>query len=297
MSAYALPGSMFPDLQSSAGKSPSGPLHSLLMPSTMNQFCPRITQLNNERNYEEDDKKCLGIEVKEAKVDPVRLVQSVIGGSTRSRKPVKRRSFTDLQQQQNTPSSPNGTPTEKAEGKSPHDDAIAFELSISFNGRKYTATRTMQTIVQLRNDLIREMNGRKRWLPNLKQRQPDLSSPSSSSSSEPSSYTEGEKFQIPEIPPIADETGSGGFVGRGFTMLHTVLSSYCPTMERWLRNVTAIVPQDSESLTNFLWEPLSKEEKFDFASSCASLVTLGSIKELEDDECTVEDESEDEWGG
>ena len=46
----------------------------------------------------------------------------------------------------------------------PHDEAIEFELSISFNGRKYTATRTMQCIVQLRNDLIREMNSRKMWL-------------------------------------------------------------------------------------------------------------------------------------
>ena len=105
-------------------------------------------------------------------------------------------------------------------------------------------------------------------------------------------------MEIPEIPPISEGGGPGGFVGRGFTMLHAVVSSYCPTLERWLGNVMAIVPQDSECLSDFLWEPLTKEAEIDLANSCVSLATLGSIKELAGDECSTDDESDDdEWEG
>ena len=66
-------------------------------------------------------------------------------------------------------------------------------------------------------------------------------------------------------------------------MLHAMAKSYVPIMERWLRNVMAIVPKDSECLTNFLWEPLSNESfPLEIPSkSCTSLATLGSIKELD----------------
>jgi hypothetical protein len=46
----------------------------------------------------------------------------------------------------------------------PHKEAIQFELSTIFNGRTYSATRTLPTIVQLRNDLIAEINNRRNAL-------------------------------------------------------------------------------------------------------------------------------------
>jgi hypothetical protein len=258
MSAYALPG-LFPPIElekpnicsssSSGGSgsfSVSTALHERLSPGNV----PEV--ISKEAKF--------GIAVKEAKLDPVRLVQSITGTSRPQ--------------------------TSQCSKGNSHEDAIEFELSISFNGRKYTAMRSMLTIVQLRNDLVREMNFRKQWLHTRRHH------------SQNDKDEDGDTIQIPEIPPMTDEEGSGGFVGRGFTMLHAVLSSYCPSMERWLRSVTAIVPQDSESLTNFLWEPLSKEGAINFGQSYSSLKSLSSISELKGYGLVEEDEdSEDESDG
>jgi hypothetical protein len=265
MSAYALPG-LFPpiefeqptaDISSSSSSGGSGSfsvsaaLHERVSPENVSEVTSKEAKF--------------GIAVKEAKLDPVRLVQSITG-----------------------PSRPQRSLCSKG---NPHEDAIEFELSISFNGRKYTAMRSMQCIVQLRYDLIREMNFQKQWLHTRRQHSQDAED------------EDGDTIQIPEIPPMTDEEGSGGFVGRGFTMLHAVLSSYCPAMERWLRSVTTIVPEDSESLTNFLWEPLSKEGAINFNHSYSSLKSLSSIPEfkgyglVEEDEDSEDEDSEDESEG
>lgn len=257
-----------------------------------------------------------GIAVKEAKIDPVRLIQAVTGGGTarpqfQRKTTLRRRSSSENMRdsQSSNPSSGSCSPTKcdkKKDVGNPHDEAIQFELSISFNGRTYTATRTLQCIIQLRNDLIREMRYRQQWL-KMRRQQESLhdtkTTPLREIVNEDDSYSM-EDIDIPEIPPIStgDESSSGGgFVGRGFTMLHTVLASYRPVMERWLRNVIAVVPQDSECLTNFLWEPVSKEVQFEFAKSYGS---LGSIKEMVDDEFALAEDSEgdctesdDEWEG
>lgn len=113
-------------------------------------------------------------------------------------------------------------------------------------------------------------------------------------------------IEIPEIPPLVDEEesiGNSGFVGRGFTMLHALATSYVPVMERWLRNVMTIVPQDSECLMNFLWEPLTTNDvtlmswEVPSSKSCNnnnSLAGLGSIKELDYKTDESEDEDDDE---
>mmetsp|Transcript_111424 Transcript_111424/g.322126 ORF Transcript_111424/g.322126 Transcript_111424/m.322126 type:complete len:356 (-) Transcript_111424:48-1115(-) len=262
-----------------------------------------------------------GIAVREAKIDPVRLIQSVTGSRSQQvpRKTLRRKgsrerllsenssphsspvttkqtiTFGEDEKGQSSPSSPSKTKS------SPHDDAISFELSISWNGRKYTATRTLQCIMQLRDDLIQEMNGRRQWL-NIRKAASNAFQQSKAAEdfhdsfwTPNSSSQEDITIEIPEIPPLAGEESNGGFVGRGFTMLHAMATSYVPVMERWFHNVMAIVPQDSECLTNFLWEPLSHEG---FASdlpskSCNSLATLGSIKEL--DYNTEDDSDEDDW--
>ena len=219
------------------------------------------------------------IAVKEAKIDPVRLIQSVTSTSSQSqqqqqsrRKTLKRRS---LGSDPSCPNSPN-----KSMCSSPHEEAIQFELAISFNGRRYTATRTLNAIFQLRDDLIREMNNQNRWM-HTRQFGKTVNKDDKAS------------FDIPEIPPMTeDDNGSSGFVGRGFTMLHNALTCYVPTIEHWLRNVMTIVPQESECLSNFLWEPLSKEDSIALARSCSSLRSLGSIPELSGG---VEHETDEEW--
>lgn len=287
MSAYALPG-LFPpmecekpkvDICSSSSSGGSGSfsvstaLHERSSPENVSEVASKE---DNFGESEHTDERKLGIAVKVAKLDPVRLVQSIAGPSrpqiSQQRK-IRRRNSPD------SPPSPTRGEKECSKGN-PHEDAIEFELSISFNGRKYTAMRSMQCIVQLRNDLIREMNFRKPWSHTTRRQHSQ-------------DAKDEDTIQIPKIPPIF----SGGFVGRGFTMLHAVLTSYCPAMEIWLRSVTSIVPQDSESLTNFLWEPLSKEGALDL-QSCSILKSLSSIPELKGYGLVEEDEdSEDESEG
>lgn len=316
MSAYALPG-LFPPLtspapfQSDAGESSTStdeasgkaPLHedrstlSTIFRASVDRFCPEL--LNTTSSSETADNKDTkpGIQVREAKIDPVRLVQCVTQSPRTQSQPSKKGHMRRRNSKERLGDSPQHSPSKRnANGDeqdncigSPHDEAIEFELSISFNGRKYTATRTMQCIVQLRDDLVSEMNNRKQWL-QMRRSSGETSSENSTNAAD----DEDINVQIPEIPPIS---GGAGFVGRGFTMLHAMVTSYVPTMEIWLHSVMAIVPQDSECLSNFLWEPLPNGlPPMDFTfKSCGSLAPLGSIKELEYN--TDDSDSEDEWEG
>jgi hypothetical protein len=311
MSAYALPGFFPPITYPSPSHSDVGnssdttdeasrnvPLHeedrstlSTIFRASVDRFYQPLLNASSEPAGKKNTEDKPGIQVKEAKIDPVRLVQCVTQSPRSQSQPSKKSHTRRRNSKERLSDSPQSSPTnrkttgdEKAScvGTS-HDEAIEFELSISFNGRKYTAMRTMQCIVQLRDDLISEMNSKKRWLQMR-----------SSENSFNTADDEDINVQIPEIPPIT--TGSG-FVGRGFTMLHAMVTSYVPAMEGWLDSVMAIVPQDSECLTNFLWEPLPNDlPPMDFTfKSCGSLAPLGSIKELEYN--TDDSDSEDEWEG
>lgn len=357
MSAYALPG-LFPPInysfeistpdESSAEKSFKNPLHHHSEPSSFTGLLrasvdllsvpsftssgvanvnPKGSSVTRTSSSCESMSEEPEIEVKEAKIDPIRLIQSVTGSSSRNsgstRKSLRRRGSRerlpgDTTTPQNSPvnkrqtmsfSEDDNNQYSKGNGTlhgNPHDDAIEFELAISFNGRKYTATRTLQCIMQLRDDLIREMNARRQWL-QIHQKtsvafsSSDLKACDQNSMLYTSSSEDAIHVEIPEIPSLSGSATNGGtgFVGRGFTMLHAMAKSYVPIMERWLRSVMAIVPKDSECLTNFLWEPLSNETfSLEIPSkSCTSLATLGSIKELdynteeEDDDDSDEDDT------
>ncbi len=352
MSAYALPG-LFPPVSNSTDCGNDGdrfintsfqsPLHQqneassfagllkasvdlLSVPSFTSSggtkcdvFDSSITKSSSSGDTRSEER---GIAVKEAKIDPFRLIQSVTGGSSRnqaqSRKVMRRRGSRERLSGDST--SPQNSPVKRKQAMpfgeddyqqqpnnpkgNPHDDAIEFELSISFNGRKYTATRTLQCITQLRDDLIREMNARRQWLQIRQAASDAFSSVDKKSDDQDSNHRsnseEAIRIEIPEIPCMTgdERNGSSGFVGRGFSMLHAMATSYVPLMERWLRNVMAIVPQDSECLTNFLWEPLSNESfPPDLPSkSCNSLATLGSIKELDyNTDGDTDDDEDDTW--
>lgn len=227
--------------------------------------------------------------------------------------------------------SKNSNATNAAAAANPHGGAIEFELSITFQGRRYTAKRTLQCIVQLRDDLIREMRYRKQWLVRERcrgenndcegsiniigdertgqQQYPRTGLPpppvrvARASSSQQQQHQQDPNEYIPEIPPLTTEddrggfSGGKGFMGRGFTMLHAMVTSYVPVMERWLKNVMIIVPPDSECLMDFLWEPSEATTSLeDFATkvSCTSLATLGAIKELDYDTEDSEDDDDDD---
>jgi len=297
------------------------------------------------------------IAVKEAKIDPVRWIHYITGSNPQQYahqigKTLRRRVTSSNNSStagnpssgSNTKSGHNNSDNSSSNNnKSQQNEAIEFELSITYDGRKYTAKRTMHCIIQLRDDLIREMERRRQW---LTQKQ-DLSTttrlniPHESSkmnqfnghlrfTQQPSyfdvTHSSSEKVttkdnnhsnavEIPEIPPFTSghdrrhTLGDSGFVGKGFTMLHAMVKSYVPVMESWLNNIMEIVPQDSECLMNFLWEPSTEMPSACFKSvldsvnnsdqvgvsnkfkSSTSLATLGSIKELDYD--TEDDDSED----
>lgn len=306
------------------------------------------------------------IAVKEAKIDPIRWIQYVTGSNPQQYAnqigKTPRRKVSNNSNSGNTGTRGGGQSNlrlcednkrDSIQGisccsngeKSQQNEAIEFELSITFNGRKYTAKRTMQCIMQLRDDLIKETKRRRQWLTQTE----DLSTSTDSKLTRESSNTgkydgrlrfnqfshfdvtqsssdklttkpEQDKkqscaIQIPEIPPFTSGhdrrhmSGDTGFVGKGFTMLHAMVKSYVPAMESWLKNVMEIVPQDSECLMNFLWEPATDLTSACFKSvldsvnngdqmwasnkfkSSTSLATLGSIKEMDYD--TEDDDSED----
>lgn len=361
MSAYALPG-LFPpiDMMSqscSIEESPrnkNAPLHLQDHDQNHNKKCDAR---NYGRNLEEDALNsssssnigCIlnsaAIAVKEAKIDPVRWIQYVTGsnpqqyahqigktlrrrvGTSNTSSPVgSKRTLSDSLRSKSSFS--NGGNSCNKSSKSQQNEAIEFELSITLNGRKYTAKRTMLCIMQLRDDLIREMKRRRDWLT----RKEDSSTstrpkvPDESSKMEkihghlgyahPSkfdvTYSSTDGVQIPEIPPFTSDHDHGdtGLVGKGFTMLHAMVKSYVPVMESWLKNIMEIVPQDSECLMNFLWEPATDMPSACFKSvldsvnnndqmmrvsnkfkSSTSLATLGSIKEMDND--SEDEDSED----
>ena len=290
------------------------------------------------------------IAVKEAKIDPIRWIQFVTGSypqqyAKQIGKTLRRRVSGSSGSSQLSPvgrtasirtrrdpskgskhctSSSNSISNNK---KSPQNEAIEFELAITLNGRRYTAKRTMQCIVQLRDDLIREMKRRREWLTES-QAMPSLqlpyesnvhsfyTTPPHSISTPITTKPEPTKkhcyaVSIPEIPPLSGcDDRDIGIVGRGFTMLHQMVTSYVPVMESWLKNVMEIVPQDSECLMNFLWEPAT-EIPSDTCKSVSdsinnnnltgtlnkfkpssSMATLCSIKEMDYD--MEDDDSDDE---
>ena len=198
MSAYALPG-LFPpisdvsakteasnetigtssvDTNSTATQLSMGPLHDPQMKSSLGItnmlkasvdrfYLPSLGSSCSDEKAQtadcsetKDENEYPGIAVKEAKIDPVRLVQCVTGSLRKQQQQKKRKlrgrgSSERLDSVQNSPVGRKAlkeisfeVETEERESKgTPHDEAIEFELSISFNGRKYTAnTKTTETL-------------------------------------------------------------------------------------------------------------------------------------------------------
>jgi len=160
-----------------------------------------------------------------------------------------------------------------------HDDnALRFNIGVTFNGRKYTATRALPTFVKLRQDLMQEIskesnNTDSTSIPsnhhhhhNRNHYNHHTTTTTTPTTNDDNNNDNDEDFLIPDLPfgnkhrssssnedGILDELVA--FAGRGFSRLQAALCSYCPEMEKWLRAVAVIVPM-SPSLANFLWEPI-----------------------------------------
>ena len=157
--------------------------------------------------------------------------------------------------------------------------AIQFELAISFQGRKYTATRAFSTFVKLRNDLLRESgDGGESTHRRLRHHRSQKNSSKSNLNEGSTTREDGgmsASSSVPELPTVTPENaGHGGFAlgfaRSGFALLQATAKLYCPEMENWLRQVVDAFPY-SPSLSQFLWEPL--------ASSSASWDTENNIAE------------------
>mmetsp|Transcript_26278 Transcript_26278/g.40723 ORF Transcript_26278/g.40723 Transcript_26278/m.40723 type:complete len:246 (-) Transcript_26278:227-964(-) len=116
--------------------------------------------------------------------------------------------------------------------------AVRFNLTISSSGRTYTCVRTMLKFIELRKQLIvevEEKSGIK--VPELPL---DFFSFGSSSPTD---------FNVPI-------TSAKKFSGWGFSMLQTMVCSKVKLMEEWLSYVCSMMPT-SPSLSKFLWEPMT----------------------------------------
>jgi len=155
--------------------------------------------------------------------------------------------------------------------------AIEFDLSITFQGRKYNATRAFPTFVKLREELLHELsaNDRRSKRGTGGAKIPcniidDECTKTTIQKDKERSMNEG--VSVPELPRVSPESlGHGGYalsgVARsGFALLQATAQHYCPEMECWMMQVIDAFPC-SQSLSSFLWEPLS--------SSNASWETIG----------------------
>lgn len=211
------------------------------------------------------------IAVKEAKIDPARLLRSLaLSGDWK--KNVVAKPISDDNERGDT--SGNGCQCD------PHEEAINFEFSVSFNGREYSATRTLPRILQFRTDLIEEFRARRMWRERRRKRKQSVPPPMTKVRYHSDDEEEDDE-SIPELPRLSEDAGGG----RGFTMLNALLRSYGPALEHWMMKVMDIVPHDSQCLTQFLWEPVSGNcatgRNFERRRSSSTLLAIQE-KESED---------------
>jgi hypothetical protein len=270
MSAYALPG-FFPPLTNVFSSPKVGVASSTSSPCLFGsddsslEKEEKVNDCNatDERSTLVEPDQNVGIAVKEAKIDAARLIHALTTRSTAA---------TRQQQQAAASASPASSDHCQANSHTrsrrrnhpqhttvtPQEDAMQFELSISFNGRKYTAMRTLPSLLQLRRDLMEEVENRQRIFQSAGFEPPRHPARFYSDCDDDDKKCQDQDVCIPELPRLAEDCPWTAQASRGFSMLQGVLSSYAPTLEGWLRNVTKLVPpNDSPSWANFLWEPVS----------------------------------------
>ena len=79
---------------------------------------------------------------------------------------------------------------------------------------------------------------------------------------------------IPDLPRMSDDTL--GVFGGGFTQMNGMRQVFRAALGEWFHQMIRIVPDDSPTLANFLWEPLSAKS---IDSLHSDLTKLGPIQE------------------
>jgi len=182
-----------------------------------------------------EESENLGIAIKEAKVDSALLIQTLTGQTKQS---------TTSSSQRKRRRARMGCDT-----CSPHPsyhEALGFELSISLNGRKYTALRSLPSFEELRNDLLEEVD-----------------------------------TDIPEL--CFDESIEGHSFSFLQGILQSYIPTVERWLKEVTKRVS---PTSSPSLRSFLWEPVTKPEYLHRDSSCSSQldrIEETETDELEDD--------------
>jgi hypothetical protein len=239
---------------------------------SVQQNCTTEIQRNHE--YSNTPRE-VGILVKDAKIDLSSLVKSF----TNRRIKCRQQNSCSLEPLEVEPKKETDS-SQKSNDDDPHKDAIQFELKISYNGRTYSAMRTLPNLIQLRNDLIAEITNRRKAMRDRRRRwgkrisidsiypiEGEIYSVSNEDDDDDMTVNTMEDdlqdVTIPELPDYyaSELTYSGrSFACKGFTFLQGLLRLYCPAIENWLLKITDLVPpMDSPSLSQFLWEPVSDE--------------------------------------
>lgn len=318
MSGYALPG-LFPPL-GSAKDAISRTVASMTSQVHFNtKNSNNNTDVNDisKDSYEEEEEKTISsssyddpievdIVVQEAKIDSAKLVQSLT--STTSTKPSSPSSSSSSSKKtlllsgsrKNSKYHNNNHNNEQQQNRgrfrrphvsagsfnpnvSPQEESTQFQLRISLNGRTYTAIRSLPCILRLRQDLVSELEQQQQ------QQQQDNSGNDTINDNHNTQQRQQQNSRrnsprIPEVPRMTMMAGASGagVVGRGFSFLQALISSYTPALEGWLRQVTSLVPpNDSPSLMQFLWEPLVRRSSSTSTTSVSP--HLDSIEESEHD--------------
>ncbi|CAB9531713.1 expressed unknown protein [Seminavis robusta] len=155
-----------------------------------------------------------------------------------------------------------------------YENALVFELEISFVGRTYTTKRTLQQIAQFRSDLTQDLQIQQQWMERSSKHKNNLPllDDGSSLSSSTSSTDSNDSTMIPDLPRMSDE----GVYGCGFAQMGGMLQSYRPSLEQWFHQVVDHASEADAILADFLWEPLSAKCMDELHSS---LTELGPIDE------------------
>ena len=149
------------------------------------------------------------ISVQDVKIDPERLVKSLT--STKRPDPSTTHS--------------TGMPAVQSDFTCiPHEQAVEFVLSVSFNGRQYSTTRSMRRIFQFRKSLLEEVQNYEQWISQKllrrKQRQ-EITKNDKLKTDDDLQLVIGEAntrtLQIPPLPTLLDSSPlSDGIFVRGF---------------------------------------------------------------------------------
>ena len=139
-------------------------------------------------------------------------------------------------------------------------EAVEYELSIKFNGETYKTNRSFPRIIQLRNDLVREVQMRRNRCPgHFGVIRSFMTHPSVENNEKNNvNSNEDDESVIPELPEglCNDDSSDDGSTGsRSLNMIQSSAIGDCPRIESWLKNVSSLVnPHTSPTLTNFLSE-------------------------------------------